>query len=165
MLTPDTIRSTKSDDKLFALLGQELERRLPNGRTPTDEFVQELVALPLGLRAMAATYELDVSLTLDDLGWHFGNWPHKGLALETLSGLRELGATQLADAFSLGLEWAERHWANFTRDDWMNWYNSPQIQKEVTSFNDSAYEIYKPLTQGLFTYWVLYARAYPERLI
>jgi hypothetical protein len=32
---------------------------------------------------MAATYELDVSLTLDDLGWHFGNWPDPALSEKT----------------------------------------------------------------------------------
>jgi len=98
--TIERVRSAESDDELFNLLGAELTRRLPNGRRPTDEFVHELHALPPGLRAMAATYELDVSLALDDFGWHFGNWHHVGLAEETLAGLRELGAARMAEIFS-----------------------------------------------------------------
>lgn len=90
ILTQQLIVETSDDDALFGLLGAELERRLSAGRTPTDEFVDALVSMPVGLRAMAATYELDVSLTLDDLGWHFGNWHHEGLARQTLFGLREL---------------------------------------------------------------------------
>jgi hypothetical protein len=50
------------------------------------EFLVELRRLPPGLRAMAATYELDVSLTMDDLGWHFGNWHSTELAQGTAHG-------------------------------------------------------------------------------
>jgi hypothetical protein len=46
-------------------------------------------ALPPGLRAMTAIYQLDVSMALDDLGWHFGNWPDRALREETLQGLKE----------------------------------------------------------------------------
>ena len=34
-------------------------------------FAREIRDLPSELRAMAATQHLEVSLTLDDIGWHF----------------------------------------------------------------------------------------------
>src|SRR5215831_11152567 len=96
-LTIEAIDSS-SDDELFALLGKELEKRI-SAKRGTPEFVSEIQRLPSGLRAMAATYELDVSLALDDLGWHFGNWHNEELAKETAQGLELLGAKDLADLF------------------------------------------------------------------
>ena len=71
VLTLDIIDSS-SDEELLKLLQKELESRISAARTE-PEFLAQIRELPIGLRAMAATYELDVSLTLDDLGWHFGN--------------------------------------------------------------------------------------------
>jgi hypothetical protein len=76
---------SSSDDELFALLGKELESRI-SAKSGSAEFMSEIQGLPAGLRAMAATYELDVSLALDDLGWHFGNWHSEDLAEETARG-------------------------------------------------------------------------------
>ena len=39
--------------------------------------------LPVGLRSMAATHHLDVSLTLDDIGWHFLNFGEPNFVRET----------------------------------------------------------------------------------
>ena len=165
MLTIDAIRSTESDDRLFELLGEELERRLPNGRRATDEFVQELQELPPGLRAMAATYELDVSLTLDDICWHFGNWPHVGLSQETLKGLRELGAIELADMFEQAFSWAKRHWNELQGENWSDWYNSDNVQSDVRTLTHTASDLYGKLERGIFTFWLTYARAHPECLL
>jgi len=38
--------------------------------------------------AMAAMYQLDVSMTLDDLGWHFANRHQRGDCEETLWAFR-----------------------------------------------------------------------------
>ena len=96
-LTLESIAGSSNDD-LFTLLGRELEERI-TAKRGSPEFVAEIKELPIGLRAMAATHELDVSLALDDLGWHFGNWHSRDLAEETAAGLDELGATELADVF------------------------------------------------------------------
>ena len=53
---------------------------------------------------MAATHHLDVSLTLDDIGWHFLNFGEPNLVKETESGLRELGLDDLADWFAEAYE-------------------------------------------------------------
>lgn len=48
---------------------------------------------------MAATHWLDISLTLDTITWHFGNFGEPGLVAQTEAGLRELRLPELADCF------------------------------------------------------------------
>ncbi len=57
-----------------------------------------IASLPTVLRAMAVTHWLDISLTLDSLTWHFGNFGEPNLVAETEAGLRELGLDELAHA-------------------------------------------------------------------
>jgi hypothetical protein len=63
------------------------------------KFAANLATLPLGIRAMAATHWLDISLTLDSITWHFGNFGEPGLVAETEAGLHELGLHDLASCF------------------------------------------------------------------
>ncbi len=49
---------------------------------------------------MAATHWLDLSLTLDSLTWHFGNFGEPGLVAHTETGLHELGLHELARCFN-----------------------------------------------------------------
>jgi hypothetical protein len=163
-IAPEVIAGTPSDDDLFAVIGSELERLLPNGRRADDEFVAELRNLPPGLRAMAATYELDVSLTLDDLGWHFGNWHHMSLAEETAAGLEELGATELADLFRKAFLLARDFWGELGSEHWSKWYHGSALEKAVTPLNVKAWAILDTKQMGLFSYWLEYARQFPERL-
>lgn len=162
MLDKSAIESAQSDDELFGLIGEELQRRLPDGRSATDEYVQTLQALPVGLRAMAATYELDVSLTLDDFGWHFGNWHHKGLAAETEKGLIELGATRLAEMFREAFWHAQRFWNDLARDDLASWYHGSELEKAVTPLNEEAWRMRDEST--ILDLWPTYARQFPERM-
>ena len=62
-------------------------------------FAANIVRLPPGLRAMAATHWLDISLTLDSITWYFGNFGEPGLVAQTEAGLRELGLHELAECF------------------------------------------------------------------
>ena len=48
---------------------------------------------------MAATHWLDVSLTLDSITWHFGNFGEPHLVAQTEAGLYELGLDDLALCF------------------------------------------------------------------
>jgi hypothetical protein len=63
------------------------------------KFAECIAGLPPGLRAMAATHWLDLSLTLDSITWHFGNFGDPKLVAETEAGLRELGLDELASCF------------------------------------------------------------------
>jgi hypothetical protein len=85
-------------------LRQELEKLLTSralGDPYADDgiFAANIALLPPGLRAMAATHWLDISLTLDSLTWHFGNFGERQLVVETEAGLRELGLHELASCF------------------------------------------------------------------
>mgnify|MGYP001600541983 CR=1 FL=1 len=162
-LTPEAIFAS-SDDELFKLLGNELEKRTPvNKAAPL--FVDEIQKLPIGLRAMAATYEFDVSLVMDDLGWHFGNWHNTALAEETARGLDELGAAELATIFKESFQIALRYWDKLGAKDWSQWYHGSPLEKEIESLNKQALKILEEKKNGIFEYWVNYARQHPERII
>jgi len=154
--------TTGSDDEVFDLLSAELNTRLPV--RDSADFLAELRKLPRGLRAMAATYELDVSLALDDLGWHFGNWHDGELATETLEGLRELGADEFAELFESAFQHAQRFWLELGSENWMEWYHGSELEAAVMPLNDRAWKLWNDCPKGLFTYWVEYARKAPERV-
>jgi hypothetical protein len=90
----------KSDDDLLKELFAVLSRlAIGNPYGDDSEFAKVIGPLPPGLRAMAATHNLDVSLTLDSLGWHFLNFGEPEFVKETHSGLRELGLDDMAGWF------------------------------------------------------------------
>ena len=161
-LTPGVIAASLDDD-LFKLLGKELEERISFKRD-SPEFVVEIQKLPIGLRAMAATYELDVSLVMDDLGWHFGNWHNTVLAEETIRGLDELEATGLAVVFKEAFQIALRYWDELGTKDWPKWYHDSPLEKEIEPLNKQARKILEAKKNGIFGYWVDYARKYPGRI-
>jgi hypothetical protein len=163
-MTIDEIIAAKSDDELYDLIARELESRLLP-RPPIDEYVTALQALPPGLRAMAATYDLDVSLALDDLGWHFGNWHNVEFALETIRGLRELGADRMAAIFEDALEHAKCYWSEMGSQNWVEWYPDSPLAKATVSLTNEAYEIWQSQPMGLFSFWLAYARQYPGKLV
>jgi hypothetical protein len=68
-LTEEQILQSVGHDDLLELLFSELRFRLPPGQPfHMERFLQKIRTIPIGLRAMAATFELDVSMALDDLG-------------------------------------------------------------------------------------------------
>jgi hypothetical protein len=90
-LTIKQIRAARSDDELLNLLLDELKQLFPPElRGDPKIFHSRLQNASTGIRAMAAKYDLDVSMTMDDLAWHFINH-HELLELaeETILGLRE----------------------------------------------------------------------------
>jgi hypothetical protein len=161
-VTIDQIHAS-SDEELFALLGKELARRITADRT-SPEFLAQIRSLPVGLRAMAATYDLDVSLTLDDVGWHFGNWHSRELAEETAAGLNELGAVDLAKVFRESYRTAQDYWNELGSEDWMDWYHGSEFEKAVSPLSKKARALLKGKKSGILDFWVAYARRFPERV-
>ena len=160
LLTQTSI-SSSSDDELFKLLAKELENRIPASRG-SAEFLPQIRGLPVGLRAMAATYELDVSLTMDDLGWHFGNWHDEALAEETAQGLEVLGAPELARLFRQAFRLALQYWSELGSEKWSQWYPGSPLEAAVTPLNERAWEFLEQHENGIFHYWVEYARKHPD---
>lgn len=160
ILTLESI-SSSSDDELFKLLSQELQSRIPASRN-SPEFLPQIRSLPAGLRAMAATYELDVSLSMDDLGWHFGNWHDEELAEETARGLEVLGAHELAKLFREAFRLALKYWDELGSEDWAEWYHGSPLETAIDPLNDQAWNFLERHKDGIFHYWVDYARKNPD---
>jgi hypothetical protein len=158
-LTVEAIDAS-SDDELVSLLGSELDSRI-SVKWGSPEFVAQIRNLPVGLRAMAATYELDVSLALDDLGWHFGNWHNADLAEETVQGLEVLGAPELAKLFRQAFQLATQYWTELDSENWMEWYHGSPLEEAVDPLTKEAWSILKPKENGILQFWVDYARRYP----
>ena len=122
--------------------------------------------MPVGLRAMAATFELDVSMALDDLGWHFGNWAHRGYCDETLRGLRELEAVEYAEMFAKGYELAQANWSklrDFAPGEFKKWYNESEFEKATEPLSKRWWNLQKS-DGGIFGHWTKYARKYPHKV-
>ncbi|MEQ1776611.1 MAG: hypothetical protein ABL891_22735 [Burkholderiales bacterium] len=164
-LHPLRIINAPSDDALFELLSQELQDRLGEVSRDSDALHQTLVRLPRGLRAMGATHPLDVSMAVDDLGWHFGNWPSKPLAEETLTGLKELGATEEAEIFEAALSHALKYWDFICSSDFHDAYSLSALDHAMQPLNRRLWALLGydgGSGKNLLSYWVPYARAHPE---
>lgn len=120
---------------------------------------------------MAATYDLDVSMALDDLAWHFIN--HHSLrefAEETIAGLCELEAPEAAEIFASAFKILEPHWSDLpdaarckSPHDWLD---ANGIQAAVDPLNEHMRDFLKQQPDGsLFSLWLAYARKFPERCL
>ena len=173
-LTIKQIRDASSDTDLLRLLQSELNLLLPpDSRRDVPVFLSKLQTVPAGLRAMAATFELDVSMALDDLAWHFVNHPSLDLYEETRQALRELEAGEAAGLFEKAFSIVEPHWAKLSivgkGNDFgiiHDWLDKNGIQKQIAPLNDQMWKLLKQWPDtGLMQYWVVYARKYPERCV
>jgi hypothetical protein len=87
ILSLASIEASKDDDELFERLSDALKEIFPPElQENRDGFLVELQRAPRGLRAMAGIFDLDVSMTLDDLAWHFGNHNDERFLQETVVG-------------------------------------------------------------------------------
>ncbi len=162
-LTLEDIAACKSDEELYEGLSSELERRFSAGEhLSPDSFVSAMRRLPRGLRAMAATYDLDVSMALDNFGCHFVNHSSRDLAHETRDGLKELGATEAAQVFAKALELVDPHLETMAVGGDVPW---EQLERRLEPLNDRMWAICEQWpAYGLLHYWLTYARKYPERI-
>lgn len=122
---------------------------------------------------MAATFELDVSMTLDDLAWHFVNYPNRDWYEETLAGLRELEASEAAELFEKAFAIVEPHWdkmGEVAKDEKFgaihDWLNATGLQKQIDPLDDQMRKLLDQWPEtGLMHYWMVYARKYPARCV
>jgi len=166
-LTEAQIIQCTGHDDLLELLFSDLRLRLPPGQPfHMERFLQKIRTIPVGLRAMAATFELDVSMTLDDLGWHFGNWAHRGYCDETLRGLRELEAPEYAEMFSKAYELAQSDWGelcNLPHEQFNEWYYRSAFRKATEPLSERWWDL-QEVDGGIFGHWTKYARKYPHKV-
>lgn len=149
-----------SDAAVFAFLSDVLKQRITL-YPGQPGFLKAANALPPGLGAMACTHHLDVSLTHDDLGWHFGNWHDKELAEATARGLDTLGASELAQVFREAYAHALKYWHELGESGWSQWYSGSPLEEAVEPLNTRAWALLDSKWNGVLGYWVEYARAHP----
>lgn len=117
---------------------------------------------------MAATHWLDLSLTLDTITWHFGNFGEPGLVAETEAGLRELGLHELAECFVAARELMVPLLSQRTESDGslieilekagMSSY-ADKIDRKAQSLDAP-----EPDQSAIYQAWIRYARKYPEQV-
>jgi hypothetical protein len=171
-LTIETIRATEDSEALVDLLSNELQRLLPDEiREDRNRFHQTLDSLPRGLRAMAGMHFFDVSMTMDDLAWHFGNQNDVRDLKETLDGLRELELPEIAEFFEQAWKIMEPHFdalrgPDVTSDNFYDWLEEIGAQEQIDPMNDAIWDFCKKSGDlGLLASWPKYARKYPERCV
>jgi hypothetical protein len=169
-LTVKDIKEAKSDEHLFKMLSSELQRCLPEQvQNDLGTLVQALRGLPRGLRAMAATYRLDVSMAMNDLGWHFFNNHNLEFSEEIQSGLHELEATEAADIFEKAKALIQPHWnqiGQLTAKTFADWYESSGLAAALSPLNKQMWKICSESKDyGIMSYWLIYARKHPEQVL
>jgi len=165
-LTVNEITSANSNEQLFKLLSSELNERLGAIRKDLNEHVRFIRTLPRGLHAMAAIQRLDISMAIDDLGWHFHNFHHRELSEETLAGLRELEATEAAEIFHKAMVLTEPHWEKIGGAEFEEWYAESGLEKSIEPLNKELWALCEQSRDyGLLNFWLGYARKYPERIL
>ena len=159
----------KDDDGLLKDIHELLTARVVGNPYATDGiFAANIAQLPPGLRAMAATHWLDISLTLDSITWHFGNFGEPHLVAETEAGLRELGLTELVSCFieAKGLMLpllAERTEADGSPNEILE-RAGLKTQSEELDRQARALDNLGPGNSIIYNAWIRYARQHPERV-
>jgi hypothetical protein len=171
-LTVEQIRNTVDDEELVDLLSAELQRLLPDEiQEDRDLYHLTLEFLQRGLRAMAGMHFFDVSMTMDDLAWHFGNQNDLRDLKETLDGLRELELHEIADFFDRAWKIMEPHFdalrgPDVTSGNFYEWLEEIGAKEQIDPMNDAIWDFCKKSGDlGLLASWPKYARKYPERCI
>ena len=163
---------SKDDEGLLSELMATLSARVSGDAYSSDgSFAEGLRQLPAGLRAMAATHWLDISLTLDSITWHFGNFGEPGLMAATAEGLAKLGLTALASCFRDARELMVPLLEGRTEEDGDRYEiledkNLRQVAREI---DRRAWDLDNACNERtgrsvIYEAWVHYAREHPERV-
>ncbi len=163
----EDIQNCEDDELLYKRLAEELTE-LAGDSDPeeVDEWLPETRSFPRSLWALASIYELDVSIHLDDLGWHFASHYHWESQQETLKALKVIGAEEVAAVFEEALKVLNRHWlilgkiVSHKHIDFTDWYPESQLYDELSPFNRRMWELKDEA--GLLDRLVQYVRANPS---
>ncbi|MBX7245004.1 MAG: hypothetical protein K1X53_05870 [Candidatus Sumerlaeaceae bacterium] len=153
-----------ADDELLSRICKILSTRLKANPYGWDgKLAEEIRALPPGLRAMAATHHLDISLTMDDIGWHFLNFGHPSHVEETELGLVELGLPEIAVIFREAYQLVQPHLEEIEgSEDYYEVMERVGAMKRINELTINATNLIGE--RGIYRYWVAYARQNPNRV-
>lgn len=171
ILTLQSIEAA-DDEQLFRLISEALEDLFPDSlKNDPKRFLGALEAAPRGLRAMAGIHDLDVSLALDDLAWHFCNHSDERFLGETAAALKELEAFEAAEIFLSAWEVVKPFLFEIRErqsqiGDFNDYLQRSGIQSRVDPLNEQMWAVCKKCgPNGLLQYWLDYARKYPQRCL
>jgi hypothetical protein len=120
---------------------------------------------------MVGIYDLDVSMTLVDLAWHFENQNDERFLQETVARLMELEANDAETLFSAAWDILQPYLPEIPGKDWNaeaphDYLDRTGIQSRIDPLNEDMWAICKACRKlGLMQYWLTYARKYPERCV
>ena len=158
-----------SDKELLKEIFVELTKSVGSAADPYSEdgsYAAAIGSLPMGLRAMAATPHLDISLTMDDIGWHFLNFGEPGLVRETEVALRELGLREIAEYFAEAQAIVNPLKPEIkSADDYYQCLESKGLMERINELTDKAAAT-QPSLDGspIYAAWIKYARQHPENV-
>lgn len=166
-----------SDGEILQRLFDLLQTRVQANPYSSDgSFAEAIGRLPIGLRAMAATHWLDISLTLDDIGWHFLNFGEPNMVKETEQGLRELGlsnlATWFAEAHSIIRPFLDANASSDANPDtYYNWLDHSGKSERINELSRLAWSLKNTtdnsnpaLESPIYQAWLRYARLHPDNV-
>lgn len=110
---------------------------------------------------MAATHWLDISLTLDDIGWHFLNFDEPNFVKEIENGLRELELNELAEVFRESYNILQPYIDSIINGE-VDYYDLLEQNVRIESLNKKAWELQPE--GGIYVSWMKYTRKNPERV-
>lgn len=117
---------------------------------------------------MAATHWLDISLTLDSITWHFGNFGEPRLVAHTEAGLRELGLQELADCFVQAKDLMTPLLARRTNADGDPYeiLERAGLRERAREIDNRAWELGNlgPGESVIYSAWIRYTRQHPDRV-
>ncbi len=158
----------KDDDALMKTLEATLTKRAKGD--PYDSrgsFSACIAKLPVGLRAMAATHWLDISLSMDSMTCHFGNFGEPGLVAQTEEGLLELGLPEMAECFHEAAEFMVPLLARMNEgEDPAEGLERLGLTEQADRIDRRGMELKDSADGGSVIYeaWIPYARKHPERV-
>jgi len=163
-----TVQQDDDDDAILHEIFDTLTARVRADPYAWDGvYAMQIQGLPAGLRAMAATHDLVVSLSQGDFLWHFRHCGEPNLVQETETGLRELGLVKLAELFHEAYELVLPYLSGFPRNGHYDEYQLEEERMErITALTREAAkmnEVCGEQVSGSIVYgaWVRYARAHP----
>jgi hypothetical protein len=164
-----SILEEEDDAALKHRLEELLTARALGDPYSTDgSFAANISQLLPGLRAMAATHWLDISLTLDSMTWHFGNFAEPQLVAQTEAGLRELGLHDLASCFVEAKELMLPLLAKWTESggDPYEMLKRAGLEARGGEIDRRAWSLDNlgPDRSVIYEAWIRYARQHPERV-
>jgi hypothetical protein len=158
-------------EELFSMLTQSVKA---NPYADDGSYAAAIKPLPSGLRAMAATHNLDVSLTLDDIGWHFLNFGEPAFVQETEAGLQRLGLADMAGWFMEAhhivqpfLEAVASGTIKSLGDEYYDWLEQSGNRERMDALSQLAWDKSKGCSEdvsgsAIYESWVKYARSNPH---